>query len=98
MEELKKIDLEDITNIVFVDGKAICEDFEFCEGDLIEGIKKLQQKHGELKIQVKKQSHRAVNRKPTFKFRCKCGVEVKSTVENLDVICSKCNEKFEIVE
>lgn len=34
------------------------------------------------------------NRKPTFKYSCGCGKEIKSTEEELAIMCKKCKQDF----
>lgn len=33
-------------------------------------------------------------RKPTYKYKCPCDKEIKSSIEDLHVVCKECNEEF----
>lgn len=34
------------------------------------------------------------SRKPTYKYKCPCNKEIKSTIEDLHVVCKECNKEF----
>ena len=44
---------------------------------------------------IKGVSNGGGSRKPTFKYKCPCGKEIKSSIEDLHVVCKECNEEFE---
>lgn len=51
--------------------------------------------NGDISISIKPYKFRKPpERKPIFKYGCECGTEVKTTIENLDAVCEKCNTKF----
>lgn len=99
MAKSKKLNISDV-EIIKEDGKVI-----------ISGLTKddsvkfsVEEKFGEFvgesgfELKFKKKSNRTSNRKPTFKFECSCGKQIKSSIEDLHIKCKDCEEDFEISE
>lgn len=52
-----------------------------------------------LKLTKSRASGGGSNRKPIYKFECpKCGILIKTSIENLNCKCLDCDEIFEVTE
>jgi predicted transcriptional regulator len=88
---------EDNGNLLLIERDEIDQKIEVDKLNIVNELKKFENMN--LKFIVKESKPKKEReKKPIFKYKCGCGIVIKSKSEELDIRCNVCGLNFKIVE